>query len=131
MEAGESENDHRESTHRARPAVKAGGVGSYLISVFLGICAGVLNVFAGDLLLTALFVLACTLIMGALRPERPWRWIILVPTFVPIVQLLAYLLMTEKPDRAQIYESFLAFLPAVAGAYGGALGRRGLNELFK
>jgi hypothetical protein len=105
--------------------------GIYLLGGFLGICAGVLNVIAGDLLLTALFVLISTLVMGALRPGRPWRWIILVPTFVPIVQLLAYLLMTEKPDRAQIYESFLAFLPAVAGAYGGALGRRGLNELFK
>jgi hypothetical protein len=108
-----------------------GSLGIYLLGGFLGLCAGVLNVVVGDLLLTALFVLTSSLVLGALRPERPWRWVLEVATWVPILQLLAYLFLTEKPDRAQIYESFLGFLPAVAGAYGGALGRRGLNELFK
>jgi hypothetical protein len=116
---------------KADHAQSQGSLGIYVLGAFLGMCGGVLNVLVGDLLLTALFVLASTLVLGALRPERPWRWIIEVPTFVPIAQWLAYLVLTEKPDRAQIYESFLAFLPAIAGAYGGALGRRGVDELFK
>lgn len=103
----------------------------YILGAVLGICAGVLDAKIGDLLLTALFVLASTMLLGALRPERPWRWVIVVGMFVPIVQLLAYLFLTEKPYRAQIYESFLGFLTGIVGAYGGAVGRRVLNELKK
>jgi hypothetical protein len=102
----------------------------YALGVLLGITAGFLDVKFGDLLLTALFVLASTMLLGALRPEKPWRWTLIVACCVPIVRLLAFLLLTQKPYRAQIYESFLGFLTGIAGAYGGSLGRRGMNELF-
>lgn len=103
----------------------------YCLGAVLGLCAGALDVRIGDLLLTALLVLASTMLLGALRPERPWRWVIVVGMFVPILQMLAYLFLTEKPYRAQIYESFLGFLTGVAGAYGGAVARRVFNELRK
>jgi hypothetical protein len=103
----------------------------YILGALLGLAAGWLDVKIGDLLLTALFVLCATLLLGVLRPQMPWRWTIEVAACVPIVQLLAYFFLTQKPYRAQIYESFLGFLTGIAGAYGGALGRRGLRELFK
>jgi len=103
----------------------------YALGAVLGIAAGVLDVKVGDLLLTALFVLACTMLLGILRPERPWRWIILIAVFVPLLQVLAYVFLTEKPYRAQIYESFLGFLTGTAGAYAGAAGRRALQALKK
>jgi len=102
---------------------------NYVLAACLGICAGVLDVKVGDLLLTALFVLASTMLLGMLRPQRPWRWIVLVGVFVPILQLLAYLFLTQKPYRAQLYESCLGFLTGIAGAYGGSVLRRLLNEL--
>ncbi|MGH9545890.1 MAG: hypothetical protein ACRD23_11815 [Terriglobales bacterium] len=105
--------------------------GIYILGAMLGVCAGVLDVKVGDLLLTALFVLAATMLLGALRPQRPWRWTLLVAVFVPLVQLAAYALLTEKPYRAQIYESFLGFLTGIAGAYAGATGRRGVATLFE
>jgi len=101
-----------------------------LFGVFLGLCAGVLDVKIGDLLLTAMFVLASTMLLGLLRPQKPWRWTLLVGVFVPVVQLLAYWLVTAKPYRAQIYESFLGFLTGIAGAYGGSVARKGWNQLF-
>jgi hypothetical protein len=104
--------------------------GMYVVGAVLGICAGVLDVKIGDLLLTALFVLSSTLLLGALRPRRPWRWVIVVGVFVPIVQLLAYLFLAQKPYAAQIYESCLGFLTGIAGAYGGAFLRRGMKELI-
>jgi hypothetical protein len=104
--------------------------GNYLLGAFLGICVGVLTVEIGDLLLTALAVLACTMLLGFLSSQRPWRWTVVVGIFVPLLQLLAYLVLTEKPYRAQIYESFLAFFPGIAGAYAGAFARRGVHELF-
>ncbi len=102
----------------------------YFLGSFLGLCAGLLDVKIGDLLLTALFVLASTMLLGALRPEKPWRWTLTVAVFVPLTQLAAYWLMTEKPYRAQIWESFLGFLTGIAGAYGGALGRKALQALL-
>ncbi|MGA9813485.1 MAG: hypothetical protein WBQ64_11945 [Terriglobales bacterium] len=104
--------------------------GIYVLGALLGVCAGFLDVKVGDLLLTALFVLMATMLLGALRPERPWRWTLTVAVFVPLVQLAAFALLTEKPYRAQIYESFLGFLTGIAGAYGGATARRGIAILF-
>ena len=54
----------------------------------------------------------------------------LVGIFVPIMEWLAYFLLSQKPMRAQIYESFLAFLPGIAGAYAGAMGRGVVDNLF-
>lgn len=101
----------------------------YLGGVGLGVGAGVLDVVVGDLLFTALSVLASTMLLALLRPERPWRWTVVVAVFVPVLQLAAYFSLTEQPYRAQIYESLLGFLTGIAGAYGGSVARKGWNEL--
>ena len=111
--------------------LKTGNGVIYVLAALLGLTAGWLDLKIGDLLFTALFVLCSTMLLGALRPQNPWRWTVAVAACVPLVQLLAYLLIKQKPYRAQIYESFLGFLTGIAGAYGGALGRRGVGELFK
>jgi len=71
--------------------------GIYALGSILGLCAGVLDVKIGDLLLTALFVMASTMLLGILRPAKPWRWTLVVAIFVPALQLLAFFLMTQKP----------------------------------
>lgn len=103
----------------------------YILGAVLGFGAGVLDVKADDLLVTALSVLTSTMLLALLRPERPWRWVLIVGVFVPAAQLLAYIFLTEKPYRAQIYESLLGFLPGIAGAYGGSVARKGWNELHR
>ena len=90
----------------------------------------VLDIKVGDLLFTALLVLAPCMVLGVLRPSRPWRWVAIVAVFVPVAELLGFLLLAEKPYRAQIYESLLAFLPGIAGAYGGAMMRRAIGNIF-
>jgi hypothetical protein len=103
----------------------------YLFAVLLGLSAGLLEVTVGDLLATALFVLISTMVLGFMRPRRPWRWIVVVGAFVPLMRLAAYLVMTQKPYRAQIWESALGFVTGIAGSYGGALARKGVDELFR
>jgi hypothetical protein len=71
------------------------------------------------------------MLLAMLRPDKPWRWIITVAVFVPILQVLAYMFLTVKPYCAQIYESFLGFLTGIAGAYGGSVVRRAIDQLFK
>jgi len=102
----------------------------YILAAALGIAAGWVDVKIGDLLFTALLVLAPSILLGALRPKRPWRWTLLIGVWVPIADLLAYLIMTQKPARSQIYESFLAFLPGLVGAYGGAFMRSVINNVL-
>ena len=46
-----------------------------------------------------------------------------------LTELAAYAFLLVKPSGAQIYGSFLSSLPGVAGAYGGSLMRRALDNL--
>ena len=110
---------------------KSGGDGFYyLLAAISGAAAGWLDIKVGDLLLTAMAVLAACMLLGFLSPRRPWRWVVLVGVFVPVVEWLAYFFLQQKPERAQVYESFLAFVPGIAGAYGGAVGRGVVDNLF-
>jgi hypothetical protein len=102
----------------------------YFLAVVFGVLAGWVDIKVGDLLLTAMVVLAANMLLGILSPRRPWRWVLLVGVFVPLVEWLAYFFLSQKPDRAQIYESFLAFVPGIAGAFGGAIGRGVVDNLF-
>jgi hypothetical protein len=101
----------------------------YLLAFALGIAAGVADVVANDLLLTALLVLASCMVLGLLRPRQPWRWMLAVGAFIPLTELTAYLALTVKPSRAQVYGSFLAFFPGIAGSYGGSVVRSVIDTL--
>ncbi len=102
----------------------------YLLAALSGVLAAWADIKVGDLLLTALVVLVANMLLGILRPRKPWRWVLLVGVFVPAVEWLAYFFLSQKPERAQIYESFLAFVPGIAGAFGGAVGRNVVDNLF-
>ncbi len=103
----------------------------YFLAALAGIGTGWADVTINDLLLTALLVLAACMVLGLLRPRRPWRWIAAVVAFVLLTQFAASLLTRIKPTRAQIYGSFLTALPGLAGAYGGAVMRRVIDNLWQ
>jgi len=113
------END----THNRRDA------GFYAFAVFAGVFAGWIDIKVGDLLFTALLVLAPCMILGVMRPHRVWRWVVIVAVCVPIAEILGYLVLKQKMDRAHVYESFLAFLPGIAGSYGGALLQQAVGNI--
>jgi hypothetical protein len=99
----------------------------YLLALGLGCSAGWLQVRFGDLMLTALVVMAFTILLGILRPRHPWRWMLIVAASVLFLQGSAYFLFTERSSREQIFESMLGFLTGTVGAYAGSLFRRALN----
>jgi TctA family transporter len=101
----------------------------YLLAALCGICTGWADVAINDLLFTALLVLSASILLGLLRPRWPWRWVVTVGVFIPLTDLAAYVVLTVKPTRAQVYGSFLAFLPGIAGAYGGSLMRDVVDNL--
>jgi hypothetical protein len=101
----------------------------YLLAALAGIGTGLADVALDDLLFTALLVLAACMLLGLLRPRWPWRWVIVVAMFIPLTELAAYLIMSVKPTRGQVYGSFLTALPGMAGAYGGSVMRRVIDNL--
>lgn len=111
--------------------IRATDILIYVLAVLLGLAAGTLEITIGDLLVTAIFVMISTMALGFARPRHAWRWMVIVAVFVPLFRLTAYLLLTQKSDRAQMWESGFAFLIGTVGAYAGVLGRRGVDELFR
>ncbi len=101
----------------------------YVLAALAGIGTGWVDVTINDLLFTALLVLVACMLLGLLRPRWPWRWVVVVGMFIPLTELAAYLVLTVKPTRAQVYGSFLASLTGVAGAYGGSLMRGVVDNL--
>jgi hypothetical protein len=90
-----------------------------------------LQITIGDLLVVSIFVMISTMLLGYVRPSNAWRWTLLVGIFVPLFQLAAYLLLTQRPYRAQVWGSLLGLVTGVAGAYGGVVARKGIDELFR
>lgn len=103
----------------------------YFLAVLFGLSAGLLELELGDLLVTALAVLVSTLVLGFLRPRHAWKWTLIVGIFVPLMRLAAYLVMNQKPYRAQIWESGLGMVTGFAGSYAGAMARMGVDVLFR
>jgi len=101
----------------------------YLLAALCGIGAGCADVAVDDPLFTALLMLSACMLLGLLRPRWPWRWVVMVGVFIPLTELAAYMILTVKPTRAQIYGSFLTFLPGIAGAYGGSFMRNVVDNL--
>ena len=101
----------------------------YFLAALAGIGTGWVDIMIDDLLFTALLALMACMLLGMLRPRWPWRWVVVVVGFIPLTELAAYLILTVKPTRAQVYGSFLTALPGIAGAYGGSLMRGVVDNL--
>jgi len=107
-----------------------------LFAILLGAGCGALHVLVEtmaepDPLLSALAVTAATMLLGMLRPARPWRWVLCVGLPVPLAILIAsYVIPTAHFTRASIAGSVLVSLPGCAGAFGGSLLRRKVSEIF-
>jgi TctA family transporter len=113
----------------ASSASSASDAWFYALAALCGIGTGWADVAINDLLFTALLVLAACMMLGMLRPHWPWRWVVMVGAFIPLTELAAYVVLTVTPTREQVYGSFLAFFPGIAGAYGGSLMRGVVNNL--
>ncbi len=94
-----------------------------------GALIGYVQVRLEDLALAALFVGIVCAALGITRPQRPWRWALIVALCVPLVQLLAYL-GHERFTRGATLGSVSLAIPAFSCAYGGSFGRKLLGQLF-
>jgi hypothetical protein len=107
-----------------------------LFALLLGAGCGALHVWVEtmnepDPLLSALAVTVATMLLGLLRPARPWRWVLLVGVPVPLAILLASVVIpTAHFTRASVAGSVLVSIPGWAGAFGGSVLRQKISEIF-
>jgi hypothetical protein len=123
--------NHQSTMTQSVPSHNRSDAPFYLLGAIAGAGIGWADVTVNDLLFTALLVLMACMLLGLLRPRWPWRWVVVVGMFIPLTELTAYLILTVKPTRAQVYGSFLAALPGIAGAYGGSLMRGVVDNLWQ
>jgi hypothetical protein len=100
-----------------------------IVALALGTLIGYAQLRLGELAISALLVAMVAMFLGAMRPRRPWRWALLVALCVPAAQWVAYL-GREHFTRGAIFGSFALLAPAFVCAYGGAVGRKLIGELF-
>ncbi|HMK29493.1 MAG TPA: hypothetical protein VK473_07400 [Terriglobales bacterium] len=99
----------------------------FVLALTLGATAAFVHLRYHDLSLLLVSISAMSLALA--RPERPWRWALVVALCLPAGQLLAYL-TREHPTRAMVFGSFIGLVPGLIAAYGGAVMRRGFDVLF-
>lgn len=107
-----------------------------IFALLLGACCGGLHVLVEtmaepDPVLSALAVTVSTMLLGLLRPARPWRWVLCVGIPVPLALVIAtHVIPNAHFTRASIAGSVLVSLPGCAGAFGGSIMRRKIAEIF-
>jgi len=106
------------------------GMVFYLLALAFGLFSGWVNQTVDDALLTALCVLAFSMLMGVWKKERPWRWVLLVWVGVPIVLAWYQFVVRWPHDRGQVYGAFLQILAASAGGFGGHFMRQMIDNVF-
>ena len=102
----------------------------YILALVLGLFSGWVNQTVDDALLTALCVLAFTMLLGVWKKDRPWRWVLLVWVGVPAVLAYYQFVVRWPHDRGQVYGAFLQILAASAGGFGGHFMRQMIDDVF-
>ena len=69
------------------------------------------------------------LCLGGCGRDGPWRRVVAVGVFIRFTEFTAHMVLTVKPSRGQIYGSFLAFLPGIAGTDGRSVMRGVIENL--
>ena len=103
----------------------------YILAILFGLSAGILEITLEDLLATALFILVCTMVLGAARPKRAWFWVMIVGICVPLARIADYFVLNQRLSRAQIWEAGLGLVTAAVGSYTGVFARKAVEELFR
>lgn len=102
----------------------------YLLAFACSLLSGWANQMVDDALLTALCMVGFAMLFGAWKPERPWRWVLIVWIGVPIVLAYYQFVMKWPHDRGQVYGAFLQIFAASAGGFGGHFMRRMIENVF-
>jgi len=82
-----------------------------------------------DSSLSVLMVTGFTMFLAYKRPERVWRWALLVGLSMPAAGLVA-LLTRQRPSRGMLVGTFAGLAFSIVAAVGGRVLHRAVKTLF-
>lgn len=101
----------------------------WVLAVIFAAISGYAHVRINDSGLAVVFVTAFTMFLTYKRPERIWRWILVMAVSLPAAVLFAQLTRT-KPPLGMVAGSFAGSAFAIVAGFGGQLLRRAVTVLF-
>ncbi len=100
----------------------------HLLTFFLGVITGFIGYGTDDPQFPVLLLLVFGFFAGFAQPKRAWLWALLLAVWVPLFELAAVAVGASKGQLSSALESFIVFLPAFLGAYGGVLVNRAAHS---
>jgi Na+/proline symporter len=101
----------------------------WLVGIVFAAACGYVHVRLRDSSLSVLMVTGFTMFLAYKRPERVWRWALVVGLGMPAAALFA-LITRDHPSRGLIAGSFAGLAFSVVAAGGGKFLHRARTELF-
>jgi hypothetical protein len=90
-----------------------------LLTGFLGVLIGWMELYSKELQLPFLLLLAFGFFAGYARPSYAWIWALLLGIWVPLAEFTALAIGLKLSYRPDILASCIALIPAFIGAYAG------------
>ena len=100
------------------------GYAFHMFSLFLGLLTGILAVQTDDMPFPVLLLLVFGMFSGFQRPKAAWQYATLLAMWIPSLELVAKMIGFNVRGGSGFGGSLIAFVPAFAGAYLGAVLRR-------
>jgi hypothetical protein len=126
-----TEKATKESDRSGQASAAASDAIYYVIALVSGAAVGYVSVRVEDLLLSAVLIACACMFLGFMRPRHMWRWMILVPIFIPLGQLLAYKVAGQRISRWDLSGALTALFPSIAGTACGAVARKAIYHLWQ
>lgn len=101
----------------------------WLLGIIFGAACGYVHIRIEDSSLSVLMVTGFTMVLAYHRPERVWRWALLVGLSMPAAGFIA-LLTRERPSRGMIAGTFAGLAFSIVAAVGGRVLHRARTILF-
>ncbi len=100
----------------------------YLLSLFLGLIVGWLDLKVTEVSVSILMLLTFSFFAGFAGPHRAWRWSLLIGIWVPLFALVASSAGVTHPTPTELITSWIALVPTLVGAYAGAIISRAAGQ---
>lgn len=101
----------------------------WTLAVLFAFVSGYAHVRINDSGLAVVFVTAFTMFLAYKRPQRIWRWIMVMALSLPMAVVVAQVTQT-RPPLGMVAGSFAGSAFAIVAGIGGQLLRRAVDVLF-
>jgi len=101
----------------------------WILGLLFGAACGYVHIRIQDSSLSVLMVTGFTMFLAYCRPERVWRWALLVGLSMPAAAFIA-LLTRQRPSRGLIVGSFAGLAFSIVASFGGRVLYRAKAALF-